>query len=113
MRLYNEFSGVEFDAWFESNPGEPTIPPTVHYRLRCETNDQTVIDWTSVPYEIISADDGISGVRAHIEIPGSANQILNAANRREVRDLQVVAAKDQDREYSDSIQYYVVSKGRR
>lgn len=108
MRLFNERSGVEFDAWFQSYPGEPTIPPSVHYRLLCVTTGKTLIDWTEVPYEILSSEEGIDGVKAHIDIAGSDNILQSRASKREVKELQVVSGKDTDREYSEVLQYGIV-----
>ena len=112
MRLYNERSGVEFDAWFENNAGTPALPTTVHYRLMCVTNDQAMVDWTLVAADTLYGDNGaIQGIRAHIQVPGSANRLIS--ERREVKELQVVADKDLDSEYSEVLQYGVVSMGRR
>ncbi len=113
MRLYNERSGVEFDAWFESNPGEPTIPPSVHYRLRNVDADLTLIDTTAVPYEVVSAEGTMTGVKAHIEIPGTVHVLSNTSAKREVFELQVFAGMGTPREYSDTHQYYVVKMGGR
>ena len=113
MRVYNQNSGVEFDAWFEANPGTPTIPPGVHWRLRCVTNDQTLVDWTSASYEIQSDESGITGVVSRIDVPGSKNTIIDSANKREIKELQVVSGKDTDREFSETVQYYVSAMGGR
>ncbi len=107
MRIYNERSGVEYDAYFEAQPGTPTVPGTVHWRLLCATNEQTLVDCTPVPYVIESDESGITGVRARIDVPGSKNVIVNPANRREIKELQVVCDKDTDREFSEVMQYYV------
>lgn len=113
MRLYNEYSGVEFVAWFTATPGVPTVPTTVHWRLRCTTNDQVLQDWTTVAPSIQSDNTGITGVKAAVDVPGSLNGIINRANRREIKQLQVVADKDTDREYSVIREWYVLNTGER
>lgn len=113
MRVFNQNSGIEYDAWFESQPGTPTVPSSVHWRLRCATNDQTLVDWTSVAYVIESDETGVTGVRARIDVPGSQNGIVNSRNRREMKELQVVADKDTDREFSVVHQYYITAMGGR
>lgn len=115
MREIHEKSGVEFEARFEATTGVPTVPQTAHWRLRCLANDRTLQDWTEVTPEILTGDAGeIVGVRVSIDISGALNAILDRANRREVKELQVVAAKDLDREYSETLRYAVraISGGR-
>ena len=114
MKVYNEHSGVEFAAFFEANPGVPTVPPTVHWRLRCLTNDVVLQDWTEVAYEIQSDESGaVMGVRATIDIDGALNVLQNDNNRRETKQLQVVAGKDTAREFSKFHEYAVANGGPR
>jgi hypothetical protein len=109
MRLYNENAGVEFDAWFETQPGVPTVPTTVHWCLRNATHDETRKVHTSVPYVIESDETGITGVRARIDVPGTLNTIMDRKNRRETMELEVIADMGSDREYSLTPvhQYYI------
>lgn len=113
MRVYNERSGVEFQAWFESTPGVPTVPTTVHWRLHCVTSDKALQDDTEVTPEIVSDGTGITGVKVTIDVPGSLNAIQNDRNSRELKQLLIIADKDTDREFSETREYYVRNvKGR-
>lgn len=110
MREFREKSGAEFEARFEDSAGLPSLPPTAHWRLRCVTNDRTLQEWTEVTPEIVTGDAGeTTAIRVGIDIPGALNMLIERANRREVRELQVVAAKDTDREYSGTLQYGVTA----
>lgn len=114
MKVYNEHSGVEFSAFFESIPGVPTVPPSVHWRLRCLTTDTLLQDWTEIAYEIQSDDAGaVIGVKAAIDIDGSLNVMQDTNNRRETKQLQVVAGKDTAREYSKFHEYAIAYGGSR
>ena len=108
MRFVNEKSGREFQAWFESNPGEPTVPSTVHWCLRNNTHDATVQEWVELEPVVVSANGAITGVKATVDVPGSLHVLTDRNNRREEFELQVVAAKDTAREYSEVLPYYVV-----
>src|SRR4051812_14040891 len=108
MRITNAGNGREFEAWFETVSGEPTVPPTVHWRLRCMTTGTLLQDLTEVPIEIISDGTGITGVKATIEIDGALNEMQNTRNPREVRQLEIIAAYGTPHQYSEEpLQYYV------
>lgn len=110
MRLCNEQSGLEFEARFGSADGAPSIPLTAHWRLRCVTNDVTLKDWTEATPETLVGDSGaIVGVRVVIDVDGALNALVDRTRRRETREVQVVAAKDTPREYSETLQYGVVA----
>jgi len=113
VRVYNEHTGVEFTAWFTSNPGVPTLPLSVHYRLRCLTNDLVLQDWTELAPEIIADETGITGVKVVIDVDGALNVLQDSNNRRETKQLQVVAAKDTPREFSKFRDYAVANGGGR
>ena len=107
MRVENERSGLEFKAYFETVPDVPAIPTSVHWRLRCATSDQTLLDWTVAAPVTVTENGVITGVYAVIDVPGSLNAIIDRTNRREIKELQVVAGKDTDREYSEVLAWYV------
>lgn len=112
MRLIKESSGREFEAWFETVAGAPTVPPSAHWRLVDTTNglNEALTDWTAVAPEIRTDQTGaMIGVRVVVNVPGSLNRIRNRANLREGRELQIVAAKDQDQEYAETLPYYVTA----
>jgi hypothetical protein len=112
MRVYVEKSGVEFQAWFEANPGTPTIPASAHWKLYDVTNEKTLQDWTELTPTTESDETGITGVKVTIDIPGSLNVIQESKNSRELKRLIVVAAKDTDREFSETRDYYIRKVGR-
>ena len=109
MRVYNQGDGVEFVAWFEATPGVPTVPPSAHWRLRCLTSNTVLQDWTAVPSEIVSENGAVIGVKALIEIDGALNEMQDANNRRETKQLQVSAAKATARQYSKFLEYAVAN----
>lgn len=106
MRVENERSGLEFKAYFETEPDAPAIPTSVHWKLRCETNDQTLQDWTVASPVTVTENGVITRVYAVIDVPGSLNAIIDRCNRREIKELQVVAGKDTDREFSETLRWY-------
>jgi hypothetical protein len=110
MRVYNEKSGAEFEAWFESLPGVATVPVSAHWKLENKTAKKVMQDWTEVAVEIQSDETGITGVKIDVEIDGALNTRQTATSREQMR-LWVVAAKDTPREYSQSFDYYI-AKGR-
>ena len=112
MRVYVEKSGVEFQAWFESNPGTPTVPVSAHWKLYDVTNEKDLQDWTELT-PVILQDNGVtSGVRVTIDVPGSLNAIQNSKNSRELKRVIVVAGKDTDREFAETRDYYIRKVGR-
>lgn len=114
MRVHNEKSGLEFEAWFESETGAPVAPPSVHWRLRNLTADEVVQDWSAVDYEIVFGTGGeIAGYRATIDVPGALNVLEDRANRRETFELMVVSDKDGDRELSETHEYAITYRGPR
>lgn len=109
MRQFAEHAGAEFEARFESVPGVPAVPFSAHWRLRCVTNDRTLVDWTEATPEVLTGAAGeMVGVRVLIDVPGALNALIGSGNRREVKELQIMAAKDTEREYTEVLQYAVV-----
>lgn len=109
MRVYPEEDGVEFRAWFESNPNEPAVPSTVHWRLRCLTNGTVLQDWTeATPVEVFE-NGARTGVYALIEVDGALNALQDRCNRRETKRLQVVAAKATPRQGTEWFDYAIAN----
>jgi hypothetical protein len=109
---YNELEGAQFEASFEDE-GEPTAPATVHYKLACLTTETTLIDWTLA--NVLSETDDFGNITRYyvtINIPGSANAIQKSANKREQKQLIIVANKDEDNEFNLATQYYVLNTQR-
>lgn len=114
MRVHNEKSGLEFEAWFESETGEPAAPANVYWRLRNLTADTVVQDWAAGDYEIVVGDGGaITGYRATIDVPGALNVLIDSGRRRETFELMVVADKDGEREFSETHEYAITYRGAR
>jgi hypothetical protein len=107
MLAFNENEGVFARASFTDADGNPSLPTTVHYRLDCGTTFANLIDDTSVTPEVTVNASGQTEVTVEIAIPGSANEIRNNRNAREIKKLLVIANKDQDNEKSLESTYYV------
>lgn len=107
MRLFNERNALEVTASFTAEDGTPVLPASVHWRLYCDTNAETVVDWTEAPVETLSDENGVTGYRTFVEIPSSANRIIDTANRRETRQLTIATGKDGEGESSETLEYYV------
>ncbi len=108
MRVINAGSGREFEAWFETTAGVPTIPGSGHWRLLCRSTDTVLQDWTQGNIEVVSDGGAITGVKMTVEIPGRLNAIQDSCNKREIKEFQVVADQGSDHEYSEEpVQYYV------
>jgi hypothetical protein len=105
-QIYNEHAGVEVTSYFEGG-GVPTNPTTVHWRLDCVTTDTALIDWTEQGVSVEVDESGTTRYYVVILIPGSANVIQKTANKQELKEVTIVADKDQDREFSETYQYYV------
>jgi hypothetical protein len=112
MRVYNEKSGIEFEAWFETEPGVPTVPSSVHWKLLDVNTDTTLQDWTAVVAVIESDETGITGVRSTIDVSGQLNVMTDTSKTRELKRVLIVADKDSAREYSQERDYYVKKVGR-
>ncbi len=110
MDLYNEKSGVEVTASFTDSTNEGTIPPTVHWNLVCKTTLKTLQEDTEVFPVAVVDESGVLTCTVEIEIPGSLNAIQRNANKRELKELLVIANKDLSGEFSQGYEYYVVNK---
>jgi hypothetical protein len=109
VRVYKQDDGIEFRAWFEARPGEPTFPPSVHWRLRCLTNNLVLKEWAELVPEAVTEAGALVGVRVLIEVDGEYNAIQNAENRRETKQLQVTAAKGTARQKSEFREYAIAN----
>lgn len=85
----------------------PTIPATAHWRLDCVTSDKTLVGWTAASVQSQSNAFGLIESWITIEIPGSVNAIQDESNKREEKQVLIVADRDTDREYSEVVPYYV------
>lgn len=106
MDVINERSGVEFTAHFEDAAGNPTVPPSVHWRLDCESTGKVLQSDTAIDPVTVTDESGIVDCYVTVNIPGSLNTI-QGGDWRELKTLLVIAAKDTDGEYSQEYQYYV------
>ncbi len=109
MRVYKQGDGVEFVAWFEATPGVPTVPLSVHWRLRCVTSNTVLVDWTELTPETVTESGVLVGVRAVVEIDGANNGMQDSSNRRETKQLQVTAAKGTPRQKSEFLEYAIAN----
>lgn len=82
---WNEGSAFTAEAYFRDG-ANADVPGTVHYRIDCLTACRTVRDWTAVS----------AAVAVEIVITSPDNAILCDGNRRETKQLTVVANKDTD-----------------
>jgi hypothetical protein len=111
MQPVNERAGKEVKAYFKTVSGDPTIPPTAHWRLVDTTynNDPTILqDWTAEePEPLLDPTSGaLLAVRIICNIDGAHNRTTRG--RRESREVQVVAAMDTPYEWSAKAQYFVL-----
>ena len=112
MRVYAEHSGNEFNAFFESLPGNATIPNSAQWKLLCVTTDKVLQDWTALTPVVESDGTNIQSCYVTVNIPGSLNVIQSYSNPREQKRLLICADKDTDREYMQERDYYVKRLGR-
>ena len=98
----------------DDETGEPVSVSTSEWRMDCLTNDSMVQDWTASTVQTITGDLGVvTEYRTTIAIPAGLNTIINDANKRELKLVQVVADRGLDTEFSAQVEYYVVNrKGR-
>ena len=84
LPIQGEGSSFKLTAAFTNYLGEPVTMLSIKYRIDCLTNGQTVRDWTDVaPAEVVE-----------IQVTPGDNIILNDSNRREKRQLTIVANDD-------------------
>jgi hypothetical protein len=105
---YNEKAGVELKArFYEQDQRTPAVPNSIHYRIDCETTNQTLLDWTELSPSTIADAVKLLEVYVEIDIPGSLNAIQKDRNSRELKKVLVVSNKDTASEYSEEYEYYV------
>jgi hypothetical protein len=108
--VFNERAGVEVIADFSDSFGLPTIPPTAHWRLDCDTTGVVLQDSTEVTPTAVTDETGLSRVYATVNVPGSLNAIQNNRNSREKKTLWIIAAMGTDREFSEVYEYWVMNR---
>jgi hypothetical protein len=108
-KVFNELSGVELEVRFTAADDGPSIPETVHWRLDCATTGQSLQEWTEETPVVVMDDlcTSVAKCYVEIEIAGSLNVIQNDRNSREDKVLMVVADKDGDREFSQTLVYSI------
>jgi hypothetical protein len=105
---YNEKAGVELKArFYAQDQRTPAVPSTIHYRLDCDSTNQTLVDWTELVPTLIADAVRLLEVYVEIDIPGSLNAIQKDRNSRELKKVLVVSNKDTASEFSEEYEYYV------
>ena len=99
MRRFNEGTNVVAAVTFLDSDNSPSIPSTVHYRLRNTTANRTVIDWTSVS----------PATALEIDIPAQSVAIVSQSRRTERQQLTVVANKDTAAQITEVVEWIVVN----
>ena len=79
--IVKENDGHAVRVTWRDSEGNPFIPSTVRWRIDCMTTGQTLQSWVSLT----------PGSVSNIDIPGSSNRIISAANSSEVRQITVQA----------------------
>lgn len=80
LPVVDAYSGARASVWFRDRSTSAAITPsTVRYRVDCLSNEQNVINWTSVT----------PASSATIEVPGTLNGIIDEENDYETRQLLV------------------------
>ena len=106
MRIFNERSGFEIRASFKAESGLPALPSSVHWRLWCEDADEAVTDWAQASVDTLQDEDGVTGYKSSIEVPGSALVLRDQSKRRETWEVQIAAGRDTDRETTERVPFY-------
>lgn len=101
MANFKEGTNLRVTVNFSSN-GAPVVPTTIHYKLRNDTEDVTVIDWTAV---------GVPAAEIEIDIPAQSVKIEDSERQREVQELTVVADKDLPTQVPDYVRWNVINIG--
>lgn len=108
--ILNEHDGAPIHVEIEDTDGQPKVPTTAHWRLRCETTSQNLTEWTAfTPTQETDDFGNLVRVTGDFLVAGSLNVIRNAANLRELKRVLVVCDKDLDGEWSarPPAKYYV------
>lgn len=98
----------------DSETGDPVQVATAEWRIDCLTNDQMLQDFTLSAIETVQDELGaVTAYKTTIAIPAPLNRIVDDRNKRELRQVQVVADRGLDTEFSTNVEFYVVNrKGR-
>ena len=91
LRPVGEGSSFTLVAAFYNYLDQSTTMLDVKYRIDCLTTKQTVRDWTSVT----------PSAQMEIEVTPTDNEIQNDRNKREHRQLTIVANDDSDTQFVD------------
>jgi hypothetical protein len=88
--------------------GDASIPTTVHWRLVCPDDDDSVVtDWaTATPVTSVGSDGYSTVCEATIAIIASSHEMVTELDQ-ERRALIVAADKDTDDEWNEEFLYYV------
>lgn len=88
--------------------GDASIPSTVHWRLVCPDDDDSVVtDWATATPSTSTGPDGYSTVcEATIAVIASSHEMVTTLDK-EKRALIVSADKDTDDEWNEEFLYYV------
>lgn len=100
MSNFKEGTNLRVTVNFSAS-GAPVVPTTIHYKLRNDTEDVTVIDWTSVT----------PAAEIQISIPAQSVKIEDSERQREVQELTVVADKDLSTQVPDYVRWNVINIG--
>ncbi len=107
MDVWNERNGFELRADFTDEFDAPTIPPSIHWRLDCETTGTVLQDFVEVAPVIEVSEAGIVEAYAIIDVDSQLNAIQKNNNKQELKTLLVVSGLNTAREFSEPYQYYV------
>ena len=106
----NERDACRWRAVLKDDDESPVVPGTGHWRLDCATTGQSVRDWTAVAIQTEVDDFGaLTAAYATIDIPASANAIIDRCNPRETKRLLFAADLGTEYEQKQQKTYDVVN----
>lgn len=97
MDLINERTARSLNIALRGDDGSLITPSTLKYRVDCETNGQSVTDWTDLTPESITT----------IEIPATTNAIIDDARPYEDKRVTVMADEGLSSQSVQTIVYRV------
>ena len=107
MLVFDENDGQEFTSEFLDSGGNPTAPASVDWSLHCLSTKKVLQDWTALPVQSRVDTSGRTVYYVAGTIGGPLLAIQQDRNSRELKQLQVVANRGQDGQYSNTTQFYI------
>lgn len=112
LKTIPQGTGLEGNYQFHTAAGLPAIPTTAHWRITDSISEQVLLDWQQATVSPELSGGELTKASISLEVPGSANVLVDRNALREKHLLTICADKDLSSECSRDFAFYVVRSGR-